>query len=794
MGIVALYIGALCLALYLLHRKEILSVRLGSLVALSWLATLLASYYAFSIHPVSSEYFFYGSDGNFGVSYQFMVWLTHYVIKPLAGGDYFLTYLGYASLGFLGRLFAVLIFYHICQGDRSYPDYRQFFLGYGQWVCLLLLLWPSVVFWGSLLSKDSIQYCFIFLMLYGVIAHRGWQRFVIVTASIVVLSLVRPYALVVISLALFLSLLALGHFRIRYRLLGWFAVLIFVGIILEAQIIQAVYNVSLINWDAITQTALAKQMHTHNGIAVNVVMNSGMDYWLNLPWVLLANMFLPLPGWYTANMHAWMAAIANSGFALVAFVVFVWVVFKRLQFKELKYFNYLMFMLGWSLIGFALLAFVNTNLGWADRQKIPFVTMFIIIYGAITYLAWMIKRKPNTQDGARQKILFIVADDAYFLSHRLYLAQYVQQQGWEVLVACGDTGHLDRIKAYGFRVIGFDYDRHHKLADLDLFFTLRRVITQERPDIIHNVALRVVFVGMLSLKSLVTLKKRIGKVNAIMGLGHLFTDQALKTKLMRFGVVQLLSWLFNQDDTRVIVQNSDDYKRLTGCMIPQHKTALIKGSGVDIAQYQQRIYQTHYDKFNITMASRLIEPKGVRQFYQAAQILWEKGYTHVCFHLYGEPHSSNPQSLSVETCLAWHHNPPNFAWHGYSDNMVDVYQQTEVAVLPSFYREGIPKCLIEAAACGLPLVTTNMPGCRDICHDQINGLLISPKNAEQLAQAIEYFVNNPQQIAEMGQAGRRLVEQMFTSQIVNQQTWAVYRSILKNKPIFDDLEQSSQSV
>ena len=785
MFIIILYLAVFCGALYLLHCKGLLSVKLGTLVTLSWLATLVAAYYAYATQITSVHKFFVDPDASFGWSYQFAVWLTQSVMKPLAGGSYFLTYLGYACLGFLGRVFAVLTFYHICRDDGGYPDYRQFFFGHGQWVCLLLLLWPTAVFWSSLLGKDSLQYCCLFLLLYSVLAHQGWQRLFVAGSALVVLTLVRPYTAVLITLALFLNVILLGRFRIRYRLLGWLVLLVLGIVIVDAQVIQSVYDVNLINWDSIAQAGLNKQLASNHGTALALPLSQDSNYWLNLPWVMFANMFLPLPGLYTTDMHAWLAAILNCALLGMSLVVVFWVSFKRLQLKGLTGFNYLMFMLGWAIIGVGLLALVNTNLGWADRQKIPYVTMLIMIYGAIIYLAWAAKRQPIQQSQRRKKMLFIVGDDAYFLSHRLALAQYVQRQGWDVLVACGDAGQLDRIKSYGFKVIGFEYDRNRRLADLDLFFTLRRVIIQERPDIIHNVALRVVFVSMLSLKSLVMFKHRVGKVNAIMGLGHLFTHQSLKIKLMRFVIVRVLRWLFNQDDSRVIVQNQDDYQILTQHMIPAHKTALIKGSGVELGQYQQRQYETKPATFHITMASRLIKPKGVYEFYEAARLLSEWGYDAVQFHLYGEPYKANPQSISVETCLAWNHSLANFVWHGHVNDVVAVYQNTQVAVLPSFYREGIPKGLIEAAACGVPLITTDTPGCRDICQHQVNGLLVPPKDAWRLAEAVLYFVNNPQQIAVMGQAGRDLVEQVFTADQVNQQTWQVYESILQCKPLLD---------
>ena len=384
----------------------------------------------------------------------------------------------------------------------------------------------------------------------------------------------------------------------------------------------------------------------------------------------------------------------------------------------------------------------------------------------------------NAANMVLSKVLLIVADDEYFLSHRQSLAHYLDNQGCEVVVACTDTGKLNHITCQGFKAIDLKYDRTHYLADAKLFFTLRRVIKQEKPDVIHNVALRVVFVSLLSLKTVWT-KRKMGTVNAIMGLGHLFTHQCAKIKFIRLGVVRSLRWLLKDQSARVIVQNSDDYTILTSQMVDKDKVALIKGSGVTLEHYTQRQhFQAQQGCWHVSMLSRLVETKGVYEFFQAAKLLNDQGYNDIMFHLYGEPHPANPLSIDADKVRQWQQQVTNFYWHGHVEDVSDVYSNSHVAVLTS-YREGMPKALIEAAACGLPIITTDTPGCREICQHRVNGLLAAPKSAQSLVEAILYFVDNPEQFETMGGAGRQLVEQEFTAQIVNEQTWQVYQSIMQ---------------
>lgn len=395
MIIVLCYLMVYGLAMYILYRQNLLSVTLGITVTLSWLATLVAAYYSFLIQVGDPAFYFNSPDNHFGVisQHQFTVWFAQTLIKPLARGDYFLTYLGFACFGFIGRVLSVLFFYHVCQTHQSeIAQKRAFFFGPGQWVCALLLLWPTLVFWGSLLGKDSLQYCFIFLLLYSLVAESipNVGRVIMGVVSISMLILIRPYNSALMTIAICCMML-IGNFRLSNRLLGLGVILVLGAI--AWHVMYNAYTINLLNLNWVMKYGLVQQMKQHHGTAITMHLSTSMDYWLNLPWTFFANAFLPLPGWYTTNLHAWLTAILNCIFVYIAATGLLWFVFKRPKLLALYYFNYLMLMLGWCFAGFLLLAAVNTNLGLADRQKIPYVAMFILFYGAIQFIKWLQQHK-----------------------------------------------------------------------------------------------------------------------------------------------------------------------------------------------------------------------------------------------------------------------------------------------------------------------------------------------------------------------------------------------------------------
>ena len=370
-----------------------------------------------------------------------------------------------------------------------------------------------------------------------------------------------------------------------------------------------------------------------------------------------------------------------------------------------------------------------------------------------------------------KKLLYIVSDDWYFCSHRLSTARAAQAAGYEVVVATNVSQKGEQITQQGFRLIDLSYQRGSGFwGDVRLIRTIMRILKNESFDVLHVIAVRMVFsVGIAAFFT-----KAPKRIYAIMGLGHLFAATTLKWKMVRVVIVPLLRRMFRESGVAVIVQNQDDFAVIAGKMCHPSKVRLIRGSGVDIKEfcYQPEI-QT--DKPLVVLVSRLLRSKGIIEFCQAAELLEQKGVS--CrMILVGDPDLGNPNSVQ-EAELSDYVNRGMIEWWGRRADIAKIWQAAHIAVLPSYYGEGIPKALIEAAACGRAIVTTDMPGCREIVQEEVNGILVPPRTVEPLANAIQRLVENPDLRVKMGRKGCEWVEQCFSSAIIDQQVLAEYAKL-----------------
>ena len=369
------------------------------------------------------------------------------------------------------------------------------------------------------------------------------------------------------------------------------------------------------------------------------------------------------------------------------------------------------------------------------------------------------------------RLLYFVTEDWYFCSHRLPLAIAARQAGYEVAVVTRVNRHADSIEKAGLRLIPLDLSRgsHNPLADWRAFVALYRILKRERPDILHNVALKPVLYGSLAAR----LAGVPHVVNALAGLGHIFADQHRAGRLRR--IVQLaFRWLL-KGRSQIIVQNPDDLRLLqeSGAIAPGQAT-LIRGSGVDLERFQPTPERDGMPV--VTLASRLLWDKGVGEFVAAAEQLSQAGVPGR-FVIVGEPDPENHSSIPPAQLHAWR-DAGSVEWWGKREDMPAVLAQSHIVCLPSYYGEGVPKVLLEAAATGRPIVTTDMPGCREVVTDGENGLLVPARDVSALAQALERLIQNPQLRAAMGEIGRRLAEREFGEGQVITRTLAVYRLLM----------------
>jgi glycosyltransferase involved in cell wall biosynthesis len=370
----------------------------------------------------------------------------------------------------------------------------------------------------------------------------------------------------------------------------------------------------------------------------------------------------------------------------------------------------------------------------------------------------------------KDKLLFVVTEDWYFVSHRLQLAKVALAKGYEVSVATRVGQHGDVIRDAGIHLIPFELSRRsgNPLAEILALFHLYR---RERPKLIHHVAMKPVIFGSIAAR----LNGRVAEVNAIAGLGWLFTSSRWPMRLARPILRWVMARLLNCPHSFTIVQNTEDGEVLKQAGVSADHIRLIPGAGVDINVFRPT---TNLNQPPCVMlVARMLWTKGVGEFVAAARLLALRGIE-ARFLLVGEPDLANPTTITEGILREWH-GQFGVEWLGRREDIASVWQSAHIACLPSYYREGLPKCLLEAAACGLPIVTTDTPGCREVIVDGEEGILIPPKNAEALANAIERLICRPELRKQMGSKARERAIHLFSEDRVIAATLAIYAEALQ---------------
>lgn len=370
-------------------------------------------------------------------------------------------------------------------------------------------------------------------------------------------------------------------------------------------------------------------------------------------------------------------------------------------------------------------------------------------------------------------LMFVVNVDWFFLSHRLPIALEALRQGYEVHIATGLTDRLDELRRHGLVVHPLALDRSSAGVGnaWRTMVELWRVFRAVRPDVVHLVTIKPVLLGGLVAR----LAGVPAVVAAISGLGFVFVAQGAKAKGRRLLVGLLYRLALGHRNLKVIFQNPDDRSSLAKVMyLTDNKVAMIRGSGVDLTQYKHTPLPSGLPV--VLLAARLLADKGVREFVQAARLLKQRGVS-VRFCLVGTVDPANPTSLTDAELAQWVSEEVVEVW-GHRSDMPQVLAAAQIVVLPSYYGEGLPKVLIEAAACGRVVVTTDHPGCRDAIDPGMTGVLVPVRNAEALADAIEGLINEPVHCQMMGNAGRALAERAFDVRQVVAAHLRIYQELI----------------
>ena len=365
-------------------------------------------------------------------------------------------------------------------------------------------------------------------------------------------------------------------------------------------------------------------------------------------------------------------------------------------------------------------------------------------------------------------ILFIVSEDWYFISHRLHLATTAIEKGFSVTLLTNVSKNRSLIEASGVKVIDWHINRSGLNVFLDIKAILRisQVIRQCNPDIIHAVAIKpVVYSALVSLTSGVKIR-----IFALGGLGFSFSSNKTLAKLLRPILIFVLRILLKGPRTRLILQNHDDYELfLRKNIIKSDKVRLIRGAGVDTHKYYPN--KLDNDPTLVILPSRMLWDKGISEFVTCAKKFKENGIN-ARFCLIGSPDNYNPESIPLQKLEEWS-DEGIIEWWGQQDDMKKVYSQSAIVCFPS-YREGLPKSLLEAASCGLPIVAYDVPGCREIIKDGVNGFLVSFKDIDGMYSAILKLLRDSNLRHRMGYSGRELVIKEFSKEIIASQTMKVW--------------------
>lgn len=370
---------------------------------------------------------------------------------------------------------------------------------------------------------------------------------------------------------------------------------------------------------------------------------------------------------------------------------------------------------------------------------------------------------------AAPALAYLVSEDWYFMSHRLPMAQAAQKAGYRVHVLTHVTAHGRAIEALGFTLHPLPWRRGgmNPLRLLALAARVRRLYRKIAPALVHHVSMEGVVVGSLAAAGL-----PMARVNGLNGLGFPFVSRSRGGALARGAMRLLLRALLTTRYGTVLVQNPDDRALVEALGVEPERITLIPGSGVDIARL--RPLPEPAGPVTLAFVGRLLDYKGIRTVVAAQQKLETRGRP-VRLLIAGTPDPANPTSVPADEIETWR-RLPDIAVLGHVDDIRTVWAEAHVAVLPS-RREGIPKTLLEAAACGRPLIAADAPGCREVVRHGITGLLVPPDNTAALVKAIDRLAADPLLRYRLGRAARDLVEREFSDRRVAAEVIALYRKL-----------------
>lgn len=375
----------------------------------------------------------------------------------------------------------------------------------------------------------------------------------------------------------------------------------------------------------------------------------------------------------------------------------------------------------------------------------------------------------------QKRLLIIVNEDRFFLSHRKEVGVAAMQQGWKVSVVGKNTGRSREVEDLGIEFIEMPVNPTGKnlQQEIKTFRFLRKLYGREKDAVVHHVGLKNMVWGGLAAK----MQKMDGVINAVSGLGVLFSDYN-PSKLKKL-LIPVLKWGMNADNVSIIFQNHEDESlfEALGISAPT-KTYFIKGSGVDLSQFRGDAHSQR-KLLRVIFAGRMVEDKGVLDFIRAAEILRPKYEGKVEFVLCGFL-STNPYAVKKED-LDRLCDGEYIKYLGFRSDMPEQFGKSDIMCFPSYYREGVPKAVLDASAAGLPIITCDSIGCRDTVKDGVNGFLVSPKSPKEVAEKLDILLSDENLRRKMGRISRDMAEKEYDVNKVVDKHLRIYETTLKNK-------------
>jgi glycosyltransferase involved in cell wall biosynthesis len=379
---------------------------------------------------------------------------------------------------------------------------------------------------------------------------------------------------------------------------------------------------------------------------------------------------------------------------------------------------------------------------------------------------------PNTPPIVGRKLVFVATEDWFFASHFLPMARAARELGLDVSVVARLRDHRSAIAAAGARPIPLEAERG-SLNPLGAGYAAGRIaaiLRRERADLVHCIALRSILVGGAA-AAMAGVSRR---VYALTGSGLLGARNDVPGRGARGAVRALVRGPLQTPGTRFLFENGDD-PRLLGLDPADARVTVVGGAGVDPERFRPNPMPPR-PPLRVAVVSRMLWSKGIDLAVEAVRLARAKGAA-VDLSLVGAPDPSNRRAIPEETLRAWGAEP-GITWRGLTGDVRSVWRDHHVSCLASRGGEGLPRTLLEAAACGRPLLTTDVPGCRALVRDGVEGLVVPPNNPPALAAALLRLAGDPALAARLGEAARVRVLDGFTERHVMERVTALYRSML----------------